>query len=120
MPTALSLALLLTTAQLQRDPFAALAPQVTRAGTTATATCDFLVSAIVEDADETVALGVVPTAGAACTPQLLRVGDTVTPHFGRVARIDAEGLEVVTEYLTHDGELKVERVRLPIGQTVPW
>jgi hypothetical protein len=74
----------------------------------------------VQDGDETIALGVVPTAGDGCIPQLLRVGDRVTPNFGRVAHIDADGLDVVTEHLTLDGELVVERMRLELGQTVAW
>jgi len=120
MPAPLALPLLLSVAQLQRDPFAALVLPTTRPDAEVSSSCEFHLTAIIEDGDETVALGVVPTSGEGCAPQVLRVGDRVTPHFGRIARIDAQGMEVVTEYLTVDGELVVERVLLALGEPVSW
>jgi len=120
MSPALVLLTALPLGQLQRDPFQTLALATTPFDPAVTATCPFHVTAIVEDGEEAVALGVVPSSGQECTPQVLRVGDTVTPHHGRIVRIDDQGIEVVTEYLTIDGDLVTERTLLGLGQEVDW
>jgi|GEM_PF-6961775 len=103
-----------------RDPFATLALPGPPAEVERVAHCGFHITGVARDADETVALAVVPTSGADCTPQVVRVGDQVTPHFGRVERIDDTGMDVITEYLNLDGDLVVQRQRVRLGERVDW